>query len=72
MVLSSNELKALILMYKYFLPFLGFRQQLAISIGSVQVGASEIMSISSVRNLLAWFDKNMSMDAHVGKVFSKA
>ncbi|KXJ18896.1 putative RNA-directed DNA polymerase from transposon X-element [Exaiptasia diaphana] len=47
---------------------IGSRQQLAkISMGSVQVGDSEIVSTSSVRNLGAWFDKNMSMDAHVGK-----
>ena len=48
-------------------------QQLAkINVDPVQVGASKILSASSVRNLGAWFAKNMSMDAHVGKVCSKA
>ena len=52
---------------------IGSRQQLAkINVDSIKVGASEIVSTSSVRNLGAWFDKNMSMDAHVGKVCSKA
>ena len=30
------------------------------------------MSTSSVRNLGAWFDKNIPLNAHVGKVCSKA
>ena len=52
---------------------IGSRQQLAkINVDSIKVGASEIVSTSSVRNLGAWLDKNMSMDAHVGKVCSKA
>ena len=52
---------------------IGSRQRLAkINVNSVQVGTSEIVSASSVRNLGAWFDKNMPMNAHVGKVCSKA
>ena len=52
---------------------IGSRQQLAkINVNSVQVDTSEIVSASSVRNLGAWFDTNMSMNAHVGKVCSKA
>ena len=38
----------------------------------VFIGASRILSASSVCNFGAWFDKNMSMNAHVGKVCSKA
>ena len=32
----------------------------------VQVGTSEIVSPSSLCNLEVWFDKNMSINAHVG------
>jgi hypothetical protein len=32
----------------------------------------KIKPAESVRDLGAWFDKNMSMDVHVGKVCSKA
>ena len=39
---------------------IGSRQQLAkINVDSIKVGASKIVSTSSVRNLGAWFDKNM-------------
>ena len=52
---------------------IGSRQQLEkVNIHSVDVGASLIKSSSSVRNLGAWFDSHMSMDAHVGKVSSRA
>ncbi|EDO48822.1 predicted protein [Nematostella vectensis] len=52
---------------------IGSRQQLEkVDINSVSVGMSEIKPESEVRNLGAWFDKNMSMDAHVSEVCSKA
>ena len=39
---------------------------------SVTVGHSEIKPISTVRGLGAWFDKNLSISIHVGKVYNKA
>ena len=52
---------------------IGSCQQLEkVNVDSVNVGASVIKSSSSVRNLGAWFDSYMFMDAHVGKVCSKA
>ena len=65
-VLKLNNSKTELLIF-------GSRQQLAkIDVNSVQVGTSKIVSTSSVRSLGAWFDKNMPMNAHVGKVCSKA
>ena len=48
---------------------IGSRQQLAkVTINSMHVGESIITPITSVRNLGAWFDDQMSMSVHVGKV----
>ena len=43
-----------------------------VQLESVTVGDSEIKPISSVRNLGAWSDKNLSMSIYVSKVYSKA
>ena len=43
-----------------------------VNVDSVNVGALVIKSSSYVRNLGVWFESHMSMDAHVGKVCSKA
>ena len=53
---------------------IGTRQQLKkIEINySVRVGEENFKPAESVRDLGAWFDKNMFMDVHVGKVCSKA
>lgn len=52
---------------------IGSRQQLSkVQIDRVIVGESEIKPVKAVRNLGAWFDSNMSMNTHVGKVCSKA
>lgn len=52
---------------------IGSRQQLSkVTINSVRVGESVIEPVDSVRNLETWFDKNMSMDIHVGKICRKA
>ena len=52
---------------------IGSRQQLSkVSIDSITIGASSVQPVSSVRNLGAWFDENLSMTTHVGKVCSKA
>ena len=40
-------------------------------INSLRVGDIDIIPVKSVRNLWAWFDENMSMDVHVGKVCGK-
>ena len=49
------------------------RQQLVkVNADSVQVGASKIFSASALHNFGVWFDKNVSMEAHVVKNFSKA
>ena len=64
--LKFNDLKTEFLI-------IGTRQQLKkIEINSVRVGDVNIKPAESVRDLRAWFDKNMSMDVHVGKVYSKA
>ena len=52
---------------------IGTRQQLAkVSIDSIGVGDADTKPAQSVRNLGSWFDKHMSIDAHVGKVCRKA
>ena len=52
---------------------IGSRQQLSkIDITSLKVGDSSIVPMKSARNLGSWFDSNMSMDVHIGKVCSKA
>ena len=52
---------------------IGSRQQLSkVSIDSITIGSSSVQPVSSVRNLGAWFDENLSMTTHVGKVCSKA
>lgn len=49
------------------------RQRLSkVNFSAIHVGASEIKSVGSVRNLGPWFDSSMSMSTHVGKVCSKA
>jgi hypothetical protein len=64
--LKFNDLKTEFLI-------IGTRQQLKkIEINSVRAGDVNIKPAESVRDLGAWFDKNMSMDVHVGKVCSKA
>jgi hypothetical protein len=64
--LKFNDLKTEFLI-------IGTRQQLKkIEINSIRVGDVNIKPAESVRDLGAWFDKNMSMDVHVGKVCSKA
>ena len=51
---------------------IGSRQQLTkVTVNSINVGESMIMPISSVRNLGTWFDNQMSMSVHIGKVCSK-
>ena len=39
---------------------------------SITVGDSTIQPFDSVRNLGSWFDSNMSMSIHIGKIWSKA
>jgi hypothetical protein len=52
---------------------IGSRQQLTkVTINSINVGESMIMPISFVHNLGTWFDNQMSMSVHIGKVCSKA
>ena len=52
---------------------IGTRQQLAkVNIDSITVGSSEILPVSSVRNLGAWFDVHLSMSTHISKVCSTA
>ena len=52
---------------------IGSRQQLTkVNIDGIQVGAAEIKPVKSVRSLGAWFDTSMSMNVHIGKVYSKA
>ena len=51
----------------------GSRLQLSkIAIDSITVGDSTIQPVNSVRNLGTWFDSNMSMSIHIGKICSKA
>jgi len=51
----------------------GSRLQLSkIATDSITVGDSTIQPVNSVRNLGTWFDSNMSMSIHIGKIFSKA
>ncbi|XP_068735345.1 uncharacterized protein [Montipora capricornis] len=51
----------------------GSRHQLSkIAIDSITVGDSTIQTVNSVRNLGTWFDSNMSMSIHIGKICSKA
>ena len=51
---------------------MGSRQQLSkVQRESIIVGDSEIKPFSSVCNLGAWFDKNLSISIHVRKVCSK-
>ena len=50
----------------------GSRRQLSkIAIDSITVGDSTIQPVNSVRNLGTWFDSNMSMSIHIGKICSK-
>ena len=52
---------------------IGSKHQLAkINVDSIMVGNTVIKSVTSVRNLGAWFDQHMSMNDHVSKVCSKA
>lgn len=52
---------------------IGSRQQLSkVTINSVRVGDSDIEPVDSIKNLGSWFDKNMSMDIHIGKTCRKA
>ena len=52
---------------------IGSRQQLAnINVEGVTVGDAMITPVSSVRNLGVWFDQHMTMNDHIGKVYSKA
>ena len=39
---------------------------------SIKVGDCDIQPLKHVRNLGTWFDNHMSMNIHIGKVFSKA
>ena len=43
-----------------------------IAIDSIRVGDSTIQPVKSVRNMGTWFDSNMSMSIHIGKICSKA
>ena len=52
---------------------IGSKHQLAkINVDGIMVGNTVIKSVTSVRNLGAWFDQHMSMNDHVSKVCSKA
>jgi hypothetical protein len=52
---------------------IGTRQQLGkVRLESIMVGECAAEPVESVRNLGSWFDKNMNMDTHIGKVCSKA
>ena len=52
---------------------IGSRQQLPkIIADSITVGDALIMPVTSVRNLVTWFDQHMSMSDHIGKICSKA
>ena len=52
---------------------IGSRQQLSkVTIASIKVGSCDIQPLKYVRNLGTWFDNQMSMNIHVGKVCSKA
>ena len=47
------------------------RQQLAkVDNANIIVGSSEVAPVSSVRNLGAWFDSELSMSTHISKVCS--
>ena len=51
----------------------GTRQQLAkVNIDQLCVGESNIVPVTSVKNLGSWFDKNMSMTTHIIKVCKAA
>ena len=53
--------------------FVGSRHQLSkIAIDSITVSDSTIQPVNSVRNLGSWFDSNMSISIHFGKICSKA
>jgi hypothetical protein len=52
---------------------IGSRQQLSkVNLQSINVGECEIVAKSEVRNLGAWFDRNMKMDKHIGNICAKA
>ena len=52
---------------------IGARQQLPkITADSITVGDALIMPVTSVRNLVTWFEQHMSMSDHIGKICSKA
>ena len=52
---------------------IGSRKQLAkISVDSVTVGDAMIKPVTSLRNLGVWFDQDMTMSDHIGKIRSKA
>ena len=52
---------------------IGSSQQLSnVAIASIKVGDCDIQPLKHVRNLGTWFDNNMSMKIHIGKVCSKA
>jgi len=52
---------------------IGSRQQLVkISVESVTVSGTTIKPIISLRNLGAWFDQNMTMSDHIGRICSRA
>ena len=49
------------------------RQQLAkVDNANIIVGSSEVAPVSSVRNLGAWFDSELSMSTHISKICSSA
>ena len=52
---------------------IGTRQQVSkVDIASLKIGSADMTPLSSVRNLGAWFDDRMAMNAHVGTVCKKA
>ena len=52
---------------------IGTRQQLMkINISHITTGDSEIVPLSPVKNLGAWFDETLSMNSHITKATSAA
>jgi len=50
---------------------IGTRQQLSmININSIKIGDADVVPESPIRNLGAWFDSTLSMEAHVTKTCS--
>ena len=47
---------------------LGSRRQLAkVSINSIKIGEANVATVSSARNLGAWFDSHLDMSTHISK-----